>query len=401
MILKERAGVEADSVPSILYDPQYFLTDCEGSSEFQKSGGKLLGQRLQLIFSLANMKPNRRVLDIGCGRGEIFAFADAHGSQSVGIDYSLAATKLSRDILKRTHLSKRQKVVSADCKSLPFPAEIFDAVILSDIVEHLHLWELTRMVDEINRVLHSFPNRWHYRIRYPLKRLHARLMKNLALPRNPRSDYEKAMHVFEHTVFSLAREFRKNFKGKLWTVEMNELADRICEDRNIARSKMLASHIWGVFAKRSSDNVLRRHFQELFHPRAVTMGINDFEGLRSGWYPLEEASGKCVRWNKGRSQVILRSDPSLTVLHIRCYAGHPDIHRNPAKISININAAAQKVFQISENKWCELEMPLHISKESERLIITVEVDRTFNPKALNISEDSRDLGLLVERVWLS
>ena len=87
-------------LPSDLYDENYFLTACEGHEEFVRSEGEHLSRRLREAFAFAAVTPGMCVLDLGCGRGEIVRHVAQLGAKSYGLDYSEAAVRLSRGILR-------------------------------------------------------------------------------------------------------------------------------------------------------------------------------------------------------------------------------------------------------------------------------------------------------------
>src|SRR5688572_21668537 len=62
-------------LPSTLYTEEYFRTACEGYDEFNASEGEHLSRRLASAFSLAEVRPGMKILDVGCGRGEILRHA--------------------------------------------------------------------------------------------------------------------------------------------------------------------------------------------------------------------------------------------------------------------------------------------------------------------------------------
>src|SRR5450432_2646134 len=87
-----------EPVPSTLYTEKYFLTACEGYNEFIASEGEHLSRRLDAAFALATVKPGMKVLDIGCGRGEILRHCAQLGADAFGIDYAVVAVQLSQDV---------------------------------------------------------------------------------------------------------------------------------------------------------------------------------------------------------------------------------------------------------------------------------------------------------------
>ena len=159
---------------SDLYDEEYFLTACEGFDEFLKSDGEHLSRRLKQAFAFADVVPGMAVLDLGCGRGEIVRHVSRLGADSYGIDYSRVSVEMTRRVMANE--PGQHGVARSDAKALPFTNAAFDRVLMFDVVEHLHPWELDACLSEVYRVLkpggqiivHTAPNRWYRRLRLPV-----------------------------------------------------------------------------------------------------------------------------------------------------------------------------------------------------------------------------------------
>src|ERR1035437_147901 len=78
-----------------VYTKKYYLSDCTGFSEFKKSFGKILEPRFIELIKYFRIEPDIKVLDIGCGRGEMVFYAAHEGASAVGIDYSKQAIQLA------------------------------------------------------------------------------------------------------------------------------------------------------------------------------------------------------------------------------------------------------------------------------------------------------------------
>lgn len=217
------------SVPSTKYDEDYFLTACEGYQEFLESEGAHLSRRLDQAFELAEVTVGMRVLDVGCGRGEILFHCARLGANAYGVDYAQAAVRLSHQLVGRHGTIGWIGVYRSDAKHLPFPCGAFDRVLMFDVVEHLYPWELRQALLEIHRVLapdgclivHTAPNRWYDRYAYPVVRSVRRLMgQGHRYPHDPRAlnvAVNTDVHVNEQDMVSLRRTLKKaGFKAKVW-----------------------------------------------------------------------------------------------------------------------------------------------------------------------------------------
>jgi SAM-dependent methyltransferase len=84
-------------------------------------------------FFLDRVGAGERVLDIGCGKGELaYDLATRGGARVTGIDVSTEALEFARD----TFRSERLELVEADAFEW-VPPEPFDAIVLSNVLEHV------------------------------------------------------------------------------------------------------------------------------------------------------------------------------------------------------------------------------------------------------------------------
>ena len=239
-------GQSSGVVPSILYDEEYFLNVCEGYDTFLSSEGAYLSGRLAEALSVAGIAAGMRVLDVGCGRGEVL-FSTSHlGAQAYGIDYADVAVRISKQIADAidsdTDSTNPIEVSQASALYLPFPDDSFDRVLLLDIVEHLYPHELKIAYKEVLRVLqpggriiiHTAPNVWYDRFAYPLVRFVRIVMgQGQKYPKNPRAIIPENLrvHVNEQSFFSLWLDLKRegfvNVKSWLSTPPQNRTESRV------------------------------------------------------------------------------------------------------------------------------------------------------------------------------
>jgi len=225
---------EVQSLPSSLYTEEYFLTACEGYDEFLSSEGEQLSRRLRDAFAVAAVRPGMRVLDVGCGRGEILRHCMRLGVETHGIDYAEVATRMSSDVVQAEQRSRgngaqsRAGVCRADAKFLPYPSAYFDRVLMFDVVEHLYPWELHQALLEVHRILkpegrfivHTAPNRWYDQYAYPwVRRFRSLLGQGDRYPTDPRAitPVNQHVHVNEQDMLSLRRTLNAaGFQANVW-----------------------------------------------------------------------------------------------------------------------------------------------------------------------------------------
>jgi ubiquinone/menaquinone biosynthesis C-methylase UbiE len=191
--------------------------------------GEHLSRRLSKAFQVASVEPGLRVLDVGCGRGEILRHCAQLGADAYGIDYAEVAVDLSQELIHSAGdpLPGKMGVYQADAKRLPFSSEGFDRVLMFDVVEHLYPWELDAAMAEVKRVLkpggmfvvHTAPNRWYDAYAYPIVRMVRTLQgKGHLYPQDPRAlnvAVNQDVHVNEQDMVGLRRNLQKAGFGRV------------------------------------------------------------------------------------------------------------------------------------------------------------------------------------------
>jgi len=122
-----------------------------------------------------NLRPGDWVLDLGCGEGRhVHGVHVLDGVNIVGLDLDLPSLKKARDGLSMLPPSAgATQFLTGDAYRLPFADQTFDAVICSEVLEHLETYDLA--LAEINRVLKpggqfvpTVPRAWPERICWAL-----------------------------------------------------------------------------------------------------------------------------------------------------------------------------------------------------------------------------------------
>ena len=202
-------------IPSETYDRDYFLSDyCEGYERFRADRG--LSPLKQRLLELLEPDSDTRVLDAGCGRGELLLACAGQGASVAGVDYSEAAVELTRETLAGV---KGAEVERADLTALPFADASFDRVLLGDVIEHVDPEQEPLVLAELRRVLrpggrlivHTAPNRYFLRFGWPPARLLMRLGGHRDTADRMDSWIEESarVHVNEQSLPGLRRALRR------------------------------------------------------------------------------------------------------------------------------------------------------------------------------------------------
>src|SRR5688572_18564900 len=121
-----------------------------------------------------HLRVGSRLLEIGCGAGNLLLQATVAGSYPVALDLSMQALTFVRARLEEAQSGPDAPngfgCTQAIGESLPFPEETFDCILLSEVIEHLEAPEISiresiRVLCPGGRLLITTPN---YRSFWPL-----------------------------------------------------------------------------------------------------------------------------------------------------------------------------------------------------------------------------------------
>jgi ubiquinone/menaquinone biosynthesis C-methylase UbiE len=221
----------SQSIGPEVYDREYFLSEtCEGWDEFQS--GELSFNKAKQVERLGP-RPGLRILDAGCGRGEVLLACARRGAEVAGVDFSEAAVEITRQTLASY---PNADVRQGDVTALPWPDDSFDLVQNSDVLEHLDPPQTVPALAELHRVLkpggyllvHTAPNRLFKEVAWPLVGPALRVLGHRRVADDMEAWFEvnKLHHPNEQTLFSLRRALR----------EAGFSEPRVWIDRDVLRS---------------------------------------------------------------------------------------------------------------------------------------------------------------------
>ncbi len=221
-------GVDQHGVSPAEYDEEWIRETWgwDDQDEFVRSQGRNLRPRIERSIEIAGIRPKMRVLDVGCGRGEVVLECARQGAFAVGADYSKPAISIAERARANCpdEVRERTKFVLGDVKALDPRLGPFNRVFLLDLVEHLYDWELLVLFRALKPMLssdgqiiiHTLPNRWLYDVTY------SRIIR-LFMPwlrRNPRTKKEMSIHVNEMSITHLDQLMREcGFDCLTWLEE--------------------------------------------------------------------------------------------------------------------------------------------------------------------------------------
>ena len=214
----------------MIYDKNYFLSRCTGFEDFLKHKADVLNNRLRRVLQVVGPVKGTSILDLGSGRGEMLYQCARRGCKIVGVDSSLDAISLSRQIIKKLAKSAKKNVVliHEDINNVIFPKESFDAILMSDIVEHLDDGDLKEIFNKCNKwlksggrlIIHTSPNKLYILYIYPILRIMSLFWGKDLGP--VRKNYPDSLeHPNEQTPMSLKKLLKENFEAKIWCENMN------------------------------------------------------------------------------------------------------------------------------------------------------------------------------------
>jgi ubiquinone/menaquinone biosynthesis C-methylase UbiE len=170
---------------------------------------------------------NKKILDVGCGIGNLIAYWNLTENTAYGTDISKEGLKNSQRIHSTLRLDAR--VVNSTIENLPFADSSFDIVHLRWVIHHLSKEKTSESLKEIRRILkkngylllcetnYRYPIRWLVQTPH-LSRIN--IFKRLAIEKGILDPDEKALTSQEYLKLLQDADFKiakVNFdRGLLW-----------------------------------------------------------------------------------------------------------------------------------------------------------------------------------------
>lgn len=119
-------------------------------------------RRTQTLLQLADVRPEERVLDVGCGSGYLLGQVAAFGATLAAVD--IAASRLEKASSRLERIGASADLRLGVAEDLGFEDDSFDVVFCSEVLEHLQhpeagLAEIRRVLKPGGRAILSVPNR--------------------------------------------------------------------------------------------------------------------------------------------------------------------------------------------------------------------------------------------------
>jgi ubiquinone/menaquinone biosynthesis C-methylase UbiE len=203
----------------------------EHPTPYEGLAGRISSSRVRLVFRLAGIVAEDRVLEVGCESGKLLVRAPS-GAYCVGTDISSAALSDARRLFASQ--GRRGAFVLADAQmNLPFRESSFDVILCSEMLEHVPepvaaLRNIRKVAGANGRIVVSVPiERPKVALKHALKRL--RVLDRIA-PGLESSQSEWHLHAFSLRLLrtlagdaGLKISRKRNVWGFHWVVELRPI----------------------------------------------------------------------------------------------------------------------------------------------------------------------------------
>lgn len=390
-------GNGADTDYARFYTKDYFNSSLYDYSSY----------RLARILGLVQPGKNKRVLDLGCGPGEIAARCAKQGAEVFGVDVSKDALQLSAERCKKEDVTVQ--LFEFDGERLPFKDATFDSIILSDVVEHVNDKTLSTLVKDCARllspdgwlVIHTSPTQNILALTQLMKMATFGLVDHHAQLVNP--DYEY-LHVRYHSPGSLRKILERfNLQPVIWG-EFKYLSGTAISRwaETLRLRNYLADQLWCIaFADPKTAKTIRqdRPYLDMINASStIDLGIYDGLCINDGFYEPELNS---YRWTGQTASLFIEVPQGYSQIKIKLNAMNPDIASRPVKVGLYLAGRHVMELHLQDQAVTEVSGKIEERLKPGLTELKLVVDRTFVPRDQGMNEDARELGIAVYRIEIS
>ena len=130
------------------FDKRYFSSGVY--KNYKDILAEWVGPVAKRISRLLKNKPTSKILDVGCGFGNLIAeLQNKYHFQVEGLEYS-------SDAIKRADQTIRKKIKNGSILKLPFQKNSFDVVVCFDVVSYLTLEETAKAIKNLVKVSKNY-----------------------------------------------------------------------------------------------------------------------------------------------------------------------------------------------------------------------------------------------------
>lgn len=146
-----------DQPASVFYDAHF----AERHVQQYELDVRMQARRSSVAHALASLPDDSRVLDVGCGVGDVVRMLSDRGLRSTGVDVSVHSLTIAR------RASSKGEYLSASVDRLPFQDETFDGLVSIEVLEHLPddaaaFIEMARVLKPNGILVASVPNHYYF-----------------------------------------------------------------------------------------------------------------------------------------------------------------------------------------------------------------------------------------------
>lgn len=167
-------------VDTSLYSRNYFEFHCRGQERLPDLEAGELHEIFTRAVRSAELRGDERVLDYGCGRGELVYTCAKMGCSVSGIDVSEDAIQMTRETIARLPGPVKNTIdlYAASVEDIRLSESAYDVIFMIDVLEHLYAPELDILIPEFykalkpgGRLIIQTPNWLYENGLYPAKRI--------------------------------------------------------------------------------------------------------------------------------------------------------------------------------------------------------------------------------------